>query len=399
MKSTLDPTTVRVVIAAGGTGGHIAPALALGEAIEARHPEASLTFFCGDKPFESRLYRAAGHQPIVIESRPLVKGAPIRAAKNSLALVRSVIAARRTLRDLKADVVVGMGGYVAAPVMLAARTLGIPTYLHEQNAVPGRANRMLSWVASRTSAADPRALETLRGQGRKFVPNPLPRRILRGDAAVGFKRYGLDPERPVVLVLGGSQGASALNNMVFEAGTDLAAKFGEHAPQFLWLTGDREHDSWKERAADADTPAGVFYPLPFVEGIEHAYATADLVVSRAGAGTIAELLATGQPSILVPYPHAVGDHQAKNALRVARGGAAIVVSESELTGESLSQMIGELLVSPSKMRRMSAAAVSLARPDAADIMAELVIGLIRPRRPEAATEEEDLGAHAAMALP
>jgi UDP-N-acetylglucosamine--N-acetylmuramyl-(pentapeptide) pyrophosphoryl-undecaprenol N-acetylglucosamine transferase len=231
------------------------------------------------------------------------------------------------------------------------------------------------------------------------VPNPLPRRILRGDASVGTRRFGLCEGRPVVLVLGGSQGASALNRMVFEAGRELANGFGAHAPQFLWLTGDREHADWVARAADPAVPAGVFHPLAFIEGIEHAYAVADLVVSRAGAGTIAELLATGQPSILVPYPHAVGDHQSKNALRVSRGGAAIVVPEAELTAASLARMIGELLTSPSRLRRMSAAAVGLSRPDAADIMADLVLGLVRPRAPRAESEEDSLSPHPAMAIP
>jgi UDP-N-acetylglucosamine--N-acetylmuramyl-(pentapeptide) pyrophosphoryl-undecaprenol N-acetylglucosamine transferase len=390
--------SARVAIAAGGTGGHIAPALALAEALRHLDPGAELFFLCGNKPLESRMYEAAGHRPVILDSRPLTGRDPLALARAAMGIAGAVWQARRILASMEPSVVVGMGGYVAAPAILAARTLSIPAYLHEQNAIPGRANWLLSRFAAQTSAAHPEALESLGGRKRRVIGNPLCPNLFEATREQGMAAFGLSAERPVILVLGGSQGAEGLNELIFDAASRMADRLpAEMVPQFLWAAGERHADRWSRRASEAHLEK-VLFIRGFISDMPLAYAAADLAVSRAGAGTIAELTALGLPSILAPYPHARDDHQTANARRLMEAGAAIVESEARLTPALLAARIEQLLFSPGRLTRMSAAARSLARPDAAWEMARLVLDMARPARPAVLRERIASAPQGALAV-
>lgn len=398
MASVSDKPAPRVAIAAGGTGGHIAPALALAEALRSIDRRVELSFLCGDKPFERRMYEVAGHSPVVLASRPLSGNDPIAFARGAVAIGAATMRARRALSRIRPSVVVGMGGYVAAPALLAARMLGVPTCLHEQNAIPGRANRLLSRFATQTTAAHVAALEDLRGKRRSFLGNPVSRALLEADADFGRAKFGLSPDRPALLVLGGSQGAARLNEIVFEAAALMNERLGpEMAPQFLWAAGEKHAAAWKERAEKAGLSKTLLVH-GFIDDMPSAYAAADLAIARAGAGTISEIAAVGLPAILVPYPHARDDHQTANARELSQAGGAMVECEGRLNPALLAARVEQLLFSPDRLRRMSAAAMAQARPHAAWEMARMVLDLALPMG-ELADAPEKIGApHRALAV-
>jgi len=394
----LDTLVPHIVLAAGGSGGHISPALALAESLRAIKPGIDLTFLCGDKPFERRMIEAAGHSPRIVAARPFVMSSPVGLAKGIAGATGAFLMVRQWLSAISPSVVVGMGGYVAAPSILAARTLGVPTYLHEQNAIPGRANRLLSRVADRTTAAHPNALTYLHGSHRRYLANPLQRHVLTASREEGYRHFKLSPDRPVILVLGGSQGSARLNELIWEAGVAMANNLPiALVPQILWIAGEAHAEKWMERVAATTMPTGVFRIHAFTDRLSDAYAAADVAVARSGAGTLAELAAMGLPSILVPYPHARDDHQTANASEFDAAGAAIVKQESELTSDALVRMLTRLLAQPALLTKMAAAARILARPDAAFDMARLVLDLA-DRRPRTAPAAESSAEATAMAV-
>lgn len=384
----------RILLAAGGTGGHIAPALALAEALEELDPSCHIGCVTGAKPFESSMYRAAGRDPLILGGQPVVVTSPVKLAKALIGGTSAFVRALGLLKREKPHVVVGMGGYVAAPVALAARMLRIPVYLHEQNATAGRSNRLLARLASHTSAAYLSALCELRSRRRTRIGNPLPRALYAVTRDEGLDLFGLEADRPVLLVVGGSQGARRLNELVFEAGKWMQGIFpAEVMPQILWATGDGEFARWQARLDAEPELARIFKPQPFIARMPAAYACADLAITRAGAGTLAELAALGVPSILVPYPHARDDHQTLNGRSFTDAGAAIMVQEANLKSEDLGSLIGRLLAQPRTLLRMSMRAQSLATPDAGHQMAEIVLHLAHgyrerflPARREAAPD-------------
>src|SRR5690606_26785302 len=198
-------------------GGHIAPALALAEALRQIEPECTITCICGTKELERSMYHAADFDPFLIEGRAAQGKNPLNWMRAAWAALAATRRARRILKERQCQVVVGMGGYVAAPVLMAARTLGLPIYLHEQNAIPGRSNKFLSRLATFVTAAHHSALDLMRGDQQGRMGNPVAPSFLRATREDGIARFGLDEERPGIFVMGGSQGAVGLNDRVFEA--------------------------------------------------------------------------------------------------------------------------------------------------------------------------------------
>lgn len=296
-----------------------------------------------------------------------VEGLPRRP---SLAFVRAlgaaalaVPAAARILRRRRPDVVLGGGGYVAGPVVLAAGILHIPAALTEVDAHLGLANRIAAPVARRVFLAFPLAERKDEAKYR-VVGRPIPLRSQPAPREEARRRFDLPATAPVVLVFGGSQGARSLNEAALEA-------FGGEGPAVLHLSGERDYEALAPRVSRPD-----YRMLPFTDDFGAALSAADLVVARAG-GSVWEVAAAGRPALLVPYPHATGDHQEKNARYFERGGGALVVPESEL---DLRRRVEELLGDPARLARMSEAMSSLARPDAADAIAEELIRLAAVRR-------------------
>jgi UDP-N-acetylglucosamine--N-acetylmuramyl-(pentapeptide) pyrophosphoryl-undecaprenol N-acetylglucosamine transferase len=348
----------RIVIAAGGTAGHVVPALAVAGALRA---EGAEVVFVGGERAEVELVPAAGYELLRISVEGMSRTNPLRAARAAVRAARAVGTARRILRHERADAVVGGGGYVAGPVGLAAVTLRIPLVLTEADSHLGLTNRMLARSARRVCLAFPipgREGERYRVTGRP-VPAPF------ADRAAARAALGVGEGEPLVLVFGGSLGARSINQAAVEGLRDAPFRV-------LHVAGARDF-------AGLTAPAGTGYDLREyldIEDFGRALAASDLVVARAG-GSIFEVAAAGRPAVLIPYPHASADHQTANARWMADAGAAIVVRDDELTGARLAGEVGALLGDRDRLDAMAGASAALGRPDAARDVAREVLAAAR----------------------
>jgi UDP-N-acetylglucosamine--N-acetylmuramyl-(pentapeptide) pyrophosphoryl-undecaprenol N-acetylglucosamine transferase len=367
---------MNVVIAAGGTGGHIFPALSLADTLVRDHG-AQVRFIGSRDGQEATRIPAAGYRFDAVKATPFVREISMRAVKAPLIAARSMFASAPLVKG--ADVAVGFGGYVSVPPMLAARRAHVPIVLHAPDAVLGLANRLLARWATAIAITFDDARGRIRGDARvETIGYPVRQAILdvharRADlVAEAGSVLGLDPARRTVMVTGGSQGALHLDQVVAAA----VPVFAERADfQLLVLTGPGREAALAGAVERAGAARVVV--LPFLDRMELGYAAADLVVSRAGATTIAELAVCGLPSVLVPYPHATENHQDANARELARIGAAVVVQDAELTPSVFARSVIELMDNPSKLASMGASALGWAKPDAVDRFASLVAGAAR----------------------
>jgi UDP-N-acetylglucosamine--N-acetylmuramyl-(pentapeptide) pyrophosphoryl-undecaprenol N-acetylglucosamine transferase len=357
------PRPLAVVIAGGGTGGHLYPGIAVAREIVRRAPDARVTFAGTARGLEARIVPREGFELDLIRSVGL-KGKSVVARVRGMAMVPlSLVDAFRVIARRRPSVVIGVGGYSSGPVVLAAALRGLPTMLLEQNAAPGLTNRLLArWVRAAGVNYD----ETLRHFGRKgfIAGNPVRAEFFaaRADRPAGRRR---------LLVLGGSQGAHAVNVAVVDAAPRLLAADATLA--IVHQTGERDA-AW---ARDAYAAAGLAVRAePFLDPVAAEMTAADLVISRAGATTLAELAASGTPAILVPFPAATDDHQRRNALVLARAGAAVVIDQRELTGERLANEAAALLADPDRLAGMTRAMRGFAQPAAAERIVDRVLALV-----------------------
>jgi UDP-N-acetylglucosamine--N-acetylmuramyl-(pentapeptide) pyrophosphoryl-undecaprenol N-acetylglucosamine transferase len=352
----------RIVIAAGGTAGHVVPALAVAEALRARGAEVE---FIGGERAEAELVPAAGYRFHRLRVTGIDRRNPLRAARALLLASTAVLRARRLLRSIGADAVLGGGGYVAGPVGLAARTLRLPLVLTEADSHLGVTNRMLAPFARRVFLAFP--LEGRSGSKWVVSGRPVPASTGQVSRDAARDRFGIRPDETCMLVFGGSLGARRLNDAALDA-------FGAAAPcAVLHASGRRDHADLRARLDSLGSPPH-YRLLPYIEPFADALAAVDLVVARAG-GSVMEVAAAGLPAILVPYPHATADHQTRNARFIERAGAAVVVPDDELDGPRLAREVAALLGAPQRLAEMGKAARAVAKPDAAERIADQLVAL------------------------
>ena len=367
---------MNVVIAAGGTGGHVFPALSLADALVRDHG-ARVRFIGSPDGQEATRIPAAGYRFDAVRAAPFVREVSMRAVKAPVIAVRSTFACASLVSG--ADVAVGLGGYVSVPPMLAARRAHIPTVLHEPNAVPGLANRLLARSATSVAIAFEDARGRIPGSARvESIGYPVRTSILdvpahrAGLAEEARSALGLEAGRRTVMVTGGSQGALHIDQVVAAA----LPSFAERGDlQLLIVTGPGRESELEGAAARAG--AARVTVVPFLDRMELGYAAADLVVARAGATTISELAVCGVPSILVPYPHATEHHQDANAREMVRVGAAVLVPDADLTPQVFVATVLELVGDVDRLASMGARATGWAKPDAADRFASLVAEAVR----------------------
>ena len=356
-----------VLIAGGGTGGHLYPGIAVARELMARVPDARVTFVGTAAGIEARVVPREGFELELIRSAGL-KGKSLESVARGVGLLpMSGLDAWQVITRRRPSVVVGVGGYSSGPVVALAAARGIPTLLMEQNAVPGLTNRMLAPVVN---AAAVTYDEALRFFGSKaFVSgNPVRPEFFEGEQT--HDTQGLPPGAVRVLVFGGSQGAHAINVAMVEAAPRLAAE----TPRVVLTHQTGERDLVLVR--DGYTRAGLEARVePFLYTMDREMKSADVIVSRAGATTLAELTAAGRPSILIPLPTATDDHQRKNAEALVRQGAAQMVEQRTLTGDRLAAEILGLARDGERRRTMSQAARALARPDAAKVIVDRIVEL------------------------
>jgi UDP-N-acetylglucosamine--N-acetylmuramyl-(pentapeptide) pyrophosphoryl-undecaprenol N-acetylglucosamine transferase len=352
---------VKILIAGGGTGGHVYPGIAVAEEMMRLRPRAEVVFVGGRRGLEAQAVPESGFRIRYILTRGFPRRAWWRWPMALLANIVGLFQALWVVASERPDVVLGTGGYVSGPVAMAAWMLGRPLLLQEQNSIPGLANRWLARVADEVhlSFTEARAYFS-RKDNLKVTGNPVRGHILGGDRAQAIKTFDLLEGRPTVFIFGGSRGAHRINEAALDAMRRLK---GRVDVQFILQTG-RDDLDWAQGVVGTEQlPARV---LPFLRDIHLAYAVADLVVCRSGAMTLAEIAACGTPAILVPYPHAAHNHQEVNALNLVERSAAAMILDRELSGERLAREIAHLMADRQTLRRMSANARTFARLDAAE---------------------------------
>jgi UDP-N-acetylglucosamine--N-acetylmuramyl-(pentapeptide) pyrophosphoryl-undecaprenol N-acetylglucosamine transferase len=346
------------VIAAGGTAGHVVPALAVADAL--RGEGAEVTFIGGQRA-ELELAPAAGYELHPIRVEPLYRGHPARAARAVATDAAAVGSARRILRQVRPAAVLGAGGYVAGPVGLAAVLRRLPLVLMEADSHLGLTNRMLAPLARRVCLAFP--IEGREGTRYRITGRPVPAPAT--DLAAARARFGIGAGELCVLVFGGSQGARSINRAALEA--FAGARF-----RVLHAAGERD-------LGELRSPGPHYDLRGYIPNFGEALLASDLVVARSG-GSIFEIAAAARPAVLVPYPYATADHQAANARFMAEAGAAVVIADAELTGPRLAQEVGRLLADRGRLATMANASHALARPGAAREIAHELLAAARASR-------------------
>ena len=359
---------MKLLIAGGGTGGHVFPGIAVAEELVRMNKDAEVVFVGGRRGIEASAVPDAGFRLRTIATSGFPRGQWWRWPWAALVNVVGFMQAMLVVAQEHPDVVLGTGGYVSAPVALAAWVLRRPLLIQEQNSIPGAANRWLSRIADEVHLSFVEARSYIaRKDHLKVSGNPIRAYVFSGDRQAAHAEFGLQPGKPTLFVFGGSRGAHRINVAAIEAMRRLK---GRVDVQWILQTG-REDYEWAKRIVDEEQlPARV---LPFLNRIHMAYAAADLVVCRSGAMTLAEIAACGTPAILVPYPHAAHNHQVVNASNLVDRGAAAMILDRELTGERLAKEIAHWLSDRQALSQMSANARRFARPDAAEKIARSVM--------------------------
>lgn len=372
--------TRRVLVAGGGTAGHVFPALAVARALTVLDPDLEPVFVGVPDRLEADLVPAAGFRIHHVDAVSV----PRRISTKLLRVPGAVRSAVRRCEEIAAEEdalgVVTFGGYVSFPVSWAAARRHLPLVIHEQNAVPGLANRVAARWADRIAVTVPGSADRFRRAERAAVTgNPVRQEVLELDRAsrraAARERFGLRPDLPTLLVFGGSQGARQLNRAI----VDAQARWHTDRLQILHAAGRslfaESAAAWERaRASTGGGPASRL--VDFIDDMSDAYAAADVVVCRAGATSIAELTVLGIPAVLVPYPHATGDHQTRNAEALANAGGAEMVPDDELDGASLVTAVEPLLTDPERHAAVATAARAFGRPDAATNVARLLLDLL-----------------------
>ncbi len=373
---------MRVLITGGGTGGHLYPALAVAGILKEEDPSGEILFVGTREGLESSVVPARGFAFRAVAAAKWPRRLSLHAPAFPLALSRGYRQSLAIIREWRPQSVFATGGYVSVPLVLAAARLRVPIFLHEQNAVPGLANRLLSRWAHTVYLTFPARSDSISGNAR-VVHSGLPVRqeILKTSRAAGLDYFQLSAAAMTILVTGGSRGARRLNEVMLQVYRQLGAAVNRSAGswprlQFIHVTGKAEYPEFIQQMAAQginEDNVGRIVIRPYLEEMEYGLAAADLLISRAGAATIAELTALAIPAILVPYPYAAGDHQYQNALFLDRQRAAMMIPEPDLTAELLLWRLKQLIGNDERRQEMGRAAGRLGRPQAAEIIARSLL--------------------------
>jgi len=366
-ESTNPKTSFRCLIAGGGTGGHLFPGIAIARELEKRFEEKEILFVVGHRKMESDLLTRYGYRVTSID----VEGLKGRGWKKGFSVMvklpKSIFQSASIIKKFSPSLVLGVGGYSAGPVCLTARFMGIPTAIHEQNSYPGLTNRLLSRVVGQILISFEESRTHFKVNSVFLTGNPVRDELFSHDR--------MEPEGRktfTILVVGGSQGATAINKSFAETLEYLNAR-GRN-PAVIHQTGETDYErvviDYRDRGLRAELS-------PFIQDMTAAYNRADLVVSRAGATTISELAALGKPSILVPYPYAANQHQEINARSLVGAGGAEMIRQSDLTAETLAQVLIKYMDNPSALKKMGTCTKKMAHPNAAKVIVDHLLEMIK----------------------
>lgn len=359
---------IRIIISGGGTGGHIFPAVSIANAIKEQHPEAEILFVGAEGRMEMQRVPAAGYQIIGLPVAGFDRKHLLKNISVLIKLMKSQIKARRIIKEFKPDAAVGVGGYASGPTLKVAGSMGIPTLIQEQNSYAGVTNKLLAKKACKICVAYEGMERFFDKEKIILTGNPVRQNLLNQQMSreEAIRSFNLDPTKKTVLIVGGSLGARTINNCVLN-GLDQIRQSGV---QFIWQTGKFYINEAKEKVGHAEN-----YPMlhttDFITDMAAAYSAADLVISRAGAGSISEFCLLGKPVILVPSPNVAEDHQTKNALALVAKDAALYIKDAEASEKLLKTAI-ETVQQPETLKKLSTNIAKLAFKDSANTIAEEV---------------------------
>lgn len=357
------------MIAAGGTGGHIYPGIAVAKEIMRRDADSIVRFIGTAKGLEKRLVPEAGFELSLIKSSGLKNVGLMGKLRGALIMPKSFFEAWKSIKDFRPDVVIGAGGYVSGPVVLMGYLMGVPAMVMESNALPGFTNRTLARFVDKAALTFPEAEKFFPGKGM-ITGNPVRSEFFE------IEPKQREADKFHVLIFGGSQGARAINNAMIDALPHLDAHLEKM--QIVHQTGESDHENISKGYADADWSGADV--RPYISDMMSAFADCDLIICRAGATTCAEVAAAGKAAIMVPLPTAADDHQRKNAEALESAGAAKMILQADLTGERLAGEIKALIESPQTVNEMESAARKMAKADAAKITVDMIEELAAKNR-------------------
>ncbi|HAM51817.1 MAG TPA: undecaprenyldiphospho-muramoylpentapeptide beta-N-acetylglucosaminyltransferase [Nitrospiraceae bacterium] len=363
---------MRVIIAGGGTGGHLFPGIAIAEEIKRRDEVAEVYFIGTEHGIEAAIIPKEGYPIKYLRAEGVVGKSPFKKLRGIAKTILSLYDSYTFLERLRPDAVIGVGGYASFGPVFTGHLMSLPTLIAEQNSVPGLANKVLGRIADAVCVTYHESISFFPKSKTFITGNPVRAGILSGSREGAYDLFSLERNKFTIFVFGGSSGARTINNAVcgtFGALHDLKGDI-----QFLHQTGKKECEAVRETYRKWGFKGTV---TAFIHQMAEAYAVADLVISRAGATTLAELTSVGKPAILVPYPYAAGYHQQLNAQRLSEMGAVRVILDHELDGETLAKNIRELYTDVRVRFEMQRSSRSLGRPDAAEKIVDILISLVK----------------------
>ncbi|MDR9415680.1 MAG: undecaprenyldiphospho-muramoylpentapeptide beta-N-acetylglucosaminyltransferase [Gracilimonas sp.] len=364
---------LKILLAAGGTGGHVYPAIAIADAIKEQEPDTEILFVGTKDHMEWKTVPKAGYQIQNIWISGFHRQFTLKNLLFPMKLVTSLFQSFSILSDFSPQVVLSCGGYVAGPVGWVAGKKGIPLVIQEQNSFPGVTNRLLSKYAVRIFTAFKEADRFLPKEKTKVVGNPTRSSLNEEDQGKALSSFGFSKDKPVLLVMGGSGGAKTINEAMVANIEELHDKANL---QIIWQCGPRYYDELTTKINKAKLKN--LRLTAYLDNMAKAYAVADLVISRAGASSCSELMITGKPSILVPSPNVAGDHQTQNAKAMVDAGASKLLEDSTMK-ETMSELVEQLIHDQENLKRMNQAALRLAKPDAAKLIAKEILEIAKSK--------------------
>lgn len=366
---------MRIIISGGGTGGHIYPAIAIADKIMRKEPESRILFVGTKKGMESRLVPESGYEIRYISARGFNRANLFKNVNTAVDLLRGCRQVARLIKEFKPDMVIGTGGYVSLPVLFTAARKGLPVYIHEQNAFPGLANRILGRYAKKIFISFQESEQYFKGKGEIVVTgNPIRNEFIVSGIFNYREKLGINAGDFFILSFGGSRGAEKINDAIL----DLAKTIGEVPNvRLLHITGRNYYDTFKQKLKESincEKHSDKITVMPYTERIHEYMLASDLVICRSGAITVAELTACGKPAILIPSPNVTANHQYYNAKSVADKGGAVLILEKDLIDGRLENIVMRLMNNKEALNKMSKISSSLGRMDGADaIFAELMV--------------------------
>jgi UDP-N-acetylglucosamine--N-acetylmuramyl-(pentapeptide) pyrophosphoryl-undecaprenol N-acetylglucosamine transferase len=364
---------IKVMFAGGKTGGHIFPAIAMAKEFRKRYIQSQI-FFVGTKEgMEAKIIPQHGFELSFIQTRGLSRRSYLSNFLLPFSLLHAFYQAYRILNRKRPSLVVGTGGYVSFPVVFVASLKKIPTLIQEQNSYPGISTRFLAHLVHKVCLSYSESVEYFSSPKKlKVIGNPVREDLIHRERNKSLKRFGLEESKKTIFVFGGSQGAHSINVAMLQCLDSLKPEW-----QILWQTGENDFQEISEKVKGKKVRCAVY---PFIEDMGSAYTASDIIVSRAGALTLAEITACGKPSILIPFPFATADHQRYNAEALEKQGAAQMILQKDLTPEKLAQEIDFLLTNESKLKIMAEQSKNMGKPEATSYLVDQMEELLKCSR-------------------